>query len=91
MNDKYEERMKLMEQSISSMENMLDQLAQVAIERGEAINKMLNILKKVEWKYLPLKDQELILKALDELTNTASSYITLPDEDNNQQTEDENE
>lgn len=91
MNGKYEERMKLMEQSISSMENMLDQLAQVAIERGEAINKMLNILKKVEWKYLPLKDQELILKALDELTNTASSYITLPDEDNNQQTEQENE
>jgi len=80
-----------MEQSISSMENMLDQLTQVAIERGEAINKMLNILKKIEWKYLPLKDQELILKALDELTNTTSSYITLPDEDNNQHTEDENE
>jgi len=91
MNGKYEERMKLMEQSISSMENMLDQLTQVAIERGEAINKMLNILKKIEWKYLPLKDQELILKALDELTNTTSSYITLPDEDNNQHTEDENE
>jgi uncharacterized coiled-coil protein SlyX len=91
MNGKYEERMKLMEQSISSMENMLDQLTQVVIERGEAINKMLNILKKIEWKYLPLKDQELILKALDELTNTTSSYITLPDEDNNQHTEDENE
>lgn len=91
MNGKYEERMKLMEQSISSMENMLDQLTQVAIERGEAINKMLNILKKIEWKYLPLKDQELILKALNELTNTTSSYITLPDEDNNQQTEQENE
>jgi len=91
MNGKYEERMKLMEQSISSMENMLDQLTQVAIERGEAINKMLNILKKIEWKYLPLKDQELILKALDELTNTTSSYITLPDEDDNQHTEDENE